>query len=82
MRDVEVEGGDKNADHLEIRLRDGSSVLVPVLGEDDMGRDTYSMLMFLSHVIGDRERRVRASGTGTPSMDPSAPPVPEEHAAR
>ena len=79
MIDVRTERGLKTADNLEIRLRDGSKALVPVLGEDGMGKDTYAMLMFLQHVIGDRERRAQADEFGTFQPDP---PVPEERAAR
>ena len=82
MESVDVEGGDKLADHLEIRLRDDSKVLVPVLGEEEMGKDTYLMLMFLGHVIGDRRRLARDDDDGLSSRNPHTSPVTGEPAAR
>ena len=56
-----LEGGEKSpeVDRVAIRLRDGSTATVQVSGGDpSMGtRDTFSVLIFLDHVIGDRGRQ-------------------------
>jgi hypothetical protein len=61
MASAELEGGEKSLDvgHLAIHLRSGAMALVPVSGGDpSMGtRDTFTMLMFLDHVVGDLDRR-------------------------
>ncbi len=84
MIKVGTEGGEKRADHLEIRLRDGSTALIPVLGGDpEWGtKDTYSMLMFLQGVLWDRERLAEAAGPSHPSSATIAPAIPGAPAAR
>jgi hypothetical protein len=61
MVSSELEGGEKSLDvsHVAIHLRSGAMALVPVSGGDpSLGtRDTFAMLMFLDHVVGDLDRR-------------------------
>jgi len=56
---VNLEGGDKLDERLEFWLRDGSMVTIEILGGDpSIGtKDTFSMLMFLDHVVVDLDRR-------------------------
>jgi hypothetical protein len=76
MVSVDVEGGVKTADNLAIRLRDGSTSLLPVLGEEEMGKDTYTVKMFLDHVIGDLGRRAESDAVGATAAHPDASTVP------
>jgi hypothetical protein len=61
MTSVYLEGGEKSldVDRVEIRLRSGETALIPVSGGDpSIGtKDTFAMVMFLDHVIGDLGRR-------------------------
>ncbi|WP_406694930.1 hypothetical protein V5E97_28200 [Singulisphaera sp. Ch08] len=61
MVSVDLEGGEKSldVDCVEIRLRSGATALIPVSGGNpSIGtKDTFTMLMFLDHVIGDLRRR-------------------------
>jgi hypothetical protein len=61
MISTELEGSVKSLDagHVAIHLRSGAMALVPVSGGDPaLGtRDTFTMLMFLDHVVGDLDRR-------------------------
>lgn len=60
MISVDIQGGEKSlvVDHIEIRFRSGGTTLIPVIGGDPTigTRDTFSMLMFLEHVLGDLSR--------------------------
>ena len=84
MSAIDTEGGEKLADDLEIRLRDGSTALVPILGGDpERGtKDTSSMRMFLQGVLLDRERRVGVADTHPSPPAPIVPAIPGWHAAR
>jgi hypothetical protein len=61
MTSVDLQGGEKSldVDRVEIRLRGGATALIPVTGGDpSIGtKDTFAMVMFLDHVIGDLGRR-------------------------
>jgi hypothetical protein len=61
MSAIDLEGGEKSpdVDCIEIRLRSGSTALIPVSGGDpSIGtKDAFAMLMFLDHVLGDLIRR-------------------------
>jgi hypothetical protein len=60
MAFAELQGGEKSldVDQVAIHLRSGATTLVPVSGGDpSIGtRDTFALLMFLDHVVGDLDR--------------------------
>jgi hypothetical protein len=69
MVSADLEGGQKSltVDNIAIQLRDGETYLLPVRGGDPrLGtKDTFAMLMFLDHVLGDMGR-LRSSRPALP----------------
>ena len=60
MVSVELQGGENSlaTDNIAIQLRGEATTLLPVLGGDPTigTKDTFAMLMFLNHVMGDLNR--------------------------